>query len=90
MCAMRGNVGNYHDKLSIMRILFVSKSTLADMTGTTPNLADRNTNPIFAKSNQQCWTTDISYSAVICILCPSSSCSFLLHPQLYHLCKIQS
>jgi hypothetical protein len=86
---MRGDGGNHYEKLGIQRISCESQFTIPDMTGTTPDLAGKNTNMRASTPNQATHTTDFSYLLVSSISFPSSSPISLSCPQLYHHCRIQ-
>ena len=70
---MRGDGGNHHEKLGLMRILCASQFSIPDTAGTTPNPAGINTQARSRKPNRVGRTPDISHPLVSSILFQSSS-----------------
>jgi len=88
---MRGDGGNYHEKLEPKRMSCASQfSTIPNIAGISPNSAGNNTDTRSSKPNQTSCTPDFSYPIVSSILFPSSSPLSLIRPQLYHYCRTQS
>jgi len=64
---IRGDGGNHHEKLGLVRILCASQLTIPDRAGTSPDLAGNNTdtwssqpNQASSKPNQASRTPDFS------------------------------
>jgi len=58
---IRGNWGNHHEKLELMTNSFALWWTIPNMGGTTPDLADRNTDIGCAERNQAGHTPNFPY-----------------------------
>jgi len=67
---MRGDGGNYHEKLGLKRISCASQLTIPGTAGTTPDPAGKNTYTRSSKPNQASRTRDFSYLLVSSIFVP--------------------
>jgi len=82
MREMRGDGGNHHEKLGLVRISCANQFTIADTAGTATDSAGNNTNARSSNLNQASHTPDFSYALVSTILFPTSSHISLSRPQL--------
>jgi hypothetical protein len=57
---IRGDGGNYHEKMGLERILCASQLTIRDMAGTSPDAAGNITDMGSSKPNLASRTPDIS------------------------------
>jgi hypothetical protein len=83
---MRGDGGNHHEKLGLMRISCASQFTIPDTAGTSPDPAGNITDTRSSQSNQASRTPDFSYPLVSSISFSSSSpiqCSKRAGPDVF-------
>jgi hypothetical protein len=64
MRVIRGDGGNYHEKLELKRISYVSQYTIQDLSGTSPDPAFDYTDTRSSQPNQASRTHDFSYPLV--------------------------
>jgi len=81
MREMRGDGGNYHEKLGLKRISCASQLTIPDTAGTSPDPACNYTDTRSSQPNQASHTPDFSYPLVSSTSFSSSSpiSLFLVH-----------